>query len=74
VLDLSERLQLDDERYLLVKSGGMVGRSAYFDKLLDHRLRAAAPKAEFGALVVTAAQAAARLALRVLLAPAEEGA
>lgn len=74
VLDLSERLQLDDERYLLVKSGGMVGRSEYFDKLLDDRLRAAAPKAEFGALVVTAAQAAARLALRVLLTPAEEGA
>ena len=73
VADLKERLQLNDEKFLLVKSGGMVGRSAYFDKLLDERLRLAAPKAEFGALVVTAAQAAARLALRLLLAPAEEG-
>jgi len=51
----------------------MVGRSAYFDKLLEDRLRSAAPQAEFGELVVTAAQAAARLALRRLLSPAEEG-
>jgi glucosamine kinase len=74
VTDLMEQLQLNEEKFLLVKSGGMVGRSAYFDALLDERLRLAAPKAEFGALVVTAAQAAARLALRLLLAPAEEGA
>jgi glucosamine kinase len=73
VADLKERLQLNQEKFLLVKSGGMVGRSAYFDKLLDERLRAAAPKAQFGALVVTAAQAAARLALRLLSAQAEEG-
>jgi len=74
VVDLMERLELKDEKFLLVKSGGMVGRSEYFDKLLDERLRRAAPKAEFGALVITASQAAARLALRLLLAPAEEGA
>lgn len=74
VSDLMERLKLEDEKFLLVKSGGMAGRSAYFDKLLDERLRVTAPKAEFGALVVTAAQAAARLALRLLLAPAQEGA
>jgi glucosamine kinase len=73
VADLVERLRLEDEKFLLVKSGGMVGRSAYFDKLLDDRLRSAAPQAEFGELVVTAAQAAARLALRQLLSPAEEG-
>jgi N-acetylglucosamine kinase-like BadF-type ATPase len=70
VVDLMERLELKAEKFLLVKSGGMVGRSEYFDKLLDERLRRAAPKAEFGALVITAAQAAARLALRLLLAPA----
>jgi N-acetylglucosamine kinase-like BadF-type ATPase len=73
VEDLMERLDLSKEKFLLVKSGGMVGRSAYFDKLLDERLRIAAPYAEFGELVVTAAQAAARLALRLLLAPGEEG-
>jgi hypothetical protein len=60
---------LNEEKFLLVKSGGMVGRSTYFDKLLEERLRVAAPRAEFGALVITAAQAAARLALRMLVAP-----
>jgi glucosamine kinase len=72
VVDLMERLELDREKFLLVKSGGMVGRSTYFDKLLDERLHLAAPGAEFGALMVTAAQAAARMALRILLDPAEE--
>jgi N-acetylglucosamine kinase-like BadF-type ATPase len=71
--DLMERLKLEEEKFLLVKSGGMVGRSVYFDKLLDERLRVIAPKAEFGELVVTAAEAAARLALRMLLALAQEG-
>lgn len=73
VTDLVERLELKSEKFLLVKSGGMVGRSAYFDKLLDERLRHAAPQAEFGSLVVTAAEAAARMALRLLPAGAEEG-
>jgi glucosamine kinase len=73
VADLSQRLQLNDDKFLLVKSGGMIGRSAYFDGLLDERLRVAAPKAEFGALVITAAQAAARLALRLLVSPKVEG-
>jgi len=66
------RLDLTDEKFLLVKSGGMVGHSVYFDKLLDERLRMAAPHAQFGALQVTAAQAAARLALRLLSAPQNE--
>ncbi|MGB7844995.1 MAG: BadF/BadG/BcrA/BcrD ATPase family protein [Candidatus Acidiferrum sp.] len=73
VADLVERLQLKSEKLLLVKSGGMVGRSEYFDKLLDDRLRLAAPCAEFGSLQSTAAEAAARLAVRMLLAPSEEG-
>jgi hypothetical protein len=66
------RLDLADEKFLLVKSGGMVGHSAYFDRLLDERLRMAAPNAVFGSLVMTAAQAAARLALKLLLAPQSE--
>jgi N-acetylglucosamine kinase-like BadF-type ATPase len=73
VADLQERLHLNHEKFLLVKNGGMVGRSAYFDNLLNERLRVAAPKAEFGALVVTAAQAAARMALRMLLGSVAEG-
>ncbi len=73
VTDLVERLQLKSKKFLLVKSGGMLGCSAYFDELLDERLRLAAPQAEFGSLVVTAAEAAARLAVRLLPVAAEEG-
>lgn len=73
VSDLMERLKLSNEKFLLVKSGGMLGRSAYFDKLLDERLHSVAPKAQFGELLVTAAQAAARMAVRMLLAQLEEG-
>jgi len=73
VADLQDRLQLNQEKFLLVKTGGMLGRSKYFDNLLDEHLRVAAPKAQFGELVVTPAQAAARLALRELLAPSVEG-
>jgi glucosamine kinase len=73
VADLVERLQLKSEKFLMVKSGGMVGRSTYFDKLLDDRLRIAAPQAEFGSLQIAAAEAAAHLAVRMLLAPTEEG-
>jgi hypothetical protein len=64
---------LNHEKFLLVKSGGMIGRCAYFDKVLDDRLRLAAPEAQFGAPLETAAEAAARMALRFLLAPPEEG-
>lgn len=70
--DLMVRLDLSNEKFLLVKSGGMAGHSAYFDKLLDERLRMAAPNAVFGSLVITAAQAAAKLALKLLLAPQSE--
>jgi len=73
MVDLMERLQLNHEKFLLVKSGGMIGRCAYFDRVLDDRLRLAAPEAQFGAPLETAAEAAARMALRLLLAPAEEG-
>lgn len=73
VADLVERLELKSERFLLVKSGGMVGRSEYFDGLLDERLRHAAPHVEFGSVLIPAAEAAARLALRLLPAMSEEG-
>jgi N-acetylglucosamine kinase len=73
VADLVERLQLKLERFLLVKSGGMVGRSAYFDGLVDERLRLAAPQAEFGALAMTEAEAAATVALRLIAGLTHEG-
>jgi N-acetylglucosamine kinase-like BadF-type ATPase len=72
VVDLMERMELNGEKFLLVKSGGMMGRSKYFDEILDESLHIAAPEAEFGALIVSPAEAAARLALKVLLDPAEE--
>jgi hypothetical protein len=57
----------------LVKSGGMLCRSAYFDRLIDQRLHQAAPNAQFGALAITPGEAAARIALRLLSTPREEG-
>jgi len=71
VRDLVSRLELKNDKFLLVKSGGMMGRSAYFDELLDKKLKAAAPQAEFGELRMSAAEAAARLALRILMAAGE---
>jgi len=73
VSDLVERLKWNGQRFLLVKTGGMVGKSPYFDQQLDLRLRAAAPEAEFGSLVMTPAEAAARLACRLLAARGPEG-
>jgi N-acetylglucosamine kinase-like BadF-type ATPase len=66
VNDLVDRLDLREQKFLLVKAGGMVQRSKYFDEQIDHRLRNAAPYAEFGALAMTPAEAAARMALNLL--------
>jgi N-acetylglucosamine kinase-like BadF-type ATPase len=73
IADMVTRLGLKSEEFLLVKTGGMVGRSVYFDQQLDERLRAVAPHAEFGSLVIPLAEAAARLAVRLLPAAAVEG-
>ncbi len=71
--DLVDRLNLRDLKFLLVKTGGMLQRSRYFDDQLNQRLREAAPQAEFGALAMTAAEAAARIALRMLKSEGVEG-
>lgn len=73
VSDLVEQLQFKNRRFLLVKSGGMIGPSPYLDKELDARLRMVAPQAKFAALLLSPAEAAARLALRSLAQPVEEG-
>jgi N-acetylglucosamine kinase len=73
ISDMVTRLGLKSEKFLLVKTGGMVGRSAYFDQQLDKRLHALAPHAEFGTLVISPAEAAARLAIRLLPAATVEG-
>jgi glucosamine kinase len=72
VKDLVDRLKLREQRFLLVMTGGMVQRSHYFDEQLNQRLRETAPQAEFGALVMTPAEAAARIALRMLKREGEE--
>jgi N-acetylglucosamine kinase len=63
---LVERLALRGTSFLLAKTGGMIGRSKYFDAQLDERLRAVAPQAEIGLLTMTPAEAAARLALQLI--------
>jgi N-acetylglucosamine kinase-like BadF-type ATPase len=63
---LVERLALRGTSFILAKTGGMIGRSKYFDAQLDERLRAVAPQAEIGLLTMTPAEAAARLALQLI--------
>jgi glucosamine kinase len=73
VNDLVERLDLHEQEFLLVKSGGTVHRSKYFDEQVNQRLREAAQHAEFGTLAMTAPEAAARMALRLLNDHGSEG-
>jgi hypothetical protein len=49
----------------------MMGHSSFFDQQVDERLRAIAPHAQFGAMAISPAESAARLALRFLV-PAGE--
>jgi len=65
VEDLACRLQLQSQKFLLARTGGMLGRSAYFDQRLDQHLRGAVPFAEFAELKMTPAEAAAHLALQL---------
>jgi glucosamine kinase len=73
VSELVIQLQLKAHKFLLVKRGGMVGPSAYFDEVLDAQLLRAAPLAEFGNLTMTDAEAAASMALRLMAEMAHEG-
>jgi N-acetylglucosamine kinase-like BadF-type ATPase len=64
--NLAERLQLRGTRFVIARTGGMMGRSKYLESQIDERLRSAFPQAEIGSLRVSPAEAAARLALRLL--------
>ncbi len=66
VADLVERLELAHRKFVLVKSGGMIGRSKYFDSQLAEFLQPVAPLAEVNELALQPAEAAARIALRRL--------
>jgi N-acetylglucosamine kinase-like BadF-type ATPase len=64
--NLAERLHLRGMRFVIAKTGGMIGRSKYLENQLDERLRSAFPLAEIAVLRVSPAEAGARLALRLL--------
>jgi N-acetylglucosamine kinase-like BadF-type ATPase len=60
------RLDLGETDFLLAKTGGIFGRSAFFDAKLDELLRETAPRARLGPLPIAPAEAAARLALGLI--------
>ena len=66
VKTLVKELELEAVPFRLAKTGGMIGRCAFFDDLLDGRLRHAAPLARIGLLPIFPAQAAALMALELL--------
>jgi N-acetylglucosamine kinase len=64
--NLAERLHLRGTRFVIAKTGGMIGRSRFLENQIDERLKSAFPQAEIGVLRVSPAEAAAREALRLL--------
>jgi N-acetylglucosamine kinase-like BadF-type ATPase len=67
------RLDLGRVDFLLAKTGGTLGRSAFFDAKLDEFLRELAPKARIGPLPMPPVEAAAHLALRLISAAESAG-
>jgi glucosamine kinase len=61
-----EHLHIRDETFLLAKTGGMIGRSLFFDAELDERLKQTAPHARIGTLPVPPVEAAGRVALQLI--------
>jgi glucosamine kinase len=59
VIDVANRLGLRELRFSLAKTGGLIGRSSFFDAQLDSSLRQAAPLAQIGGLRISPAEAAA---------------
>lgn len=64
--NLVDRLAMRETRFLLAKTGGMMGRSKFLESRLDERLQSLFPEATLGSLRMTPAEAAARLALKML--------
>jgi glucosamine kinase len=54
-------------RLSLAKTGGMMGRSKFLEAQLDERLRRAFPEAEIGQLKMAPAEAAAQMALQLVV-------
>jgi N-acetylglucosamine kinase-like BadF-type ATPase len=57
-------LNLTGANYFLGKTGGMIGRSSYFDDMLDAELRRVAPQAQLEILRTPLVEVAARRALK----------
>ena len=66
VKTLVNELGLEKVPFRLAKTGGMIGRCAFFDDLLDRRLQHAAPLGKIGLLPILPAHAAALMALEIL--------
>jgi N-acetylglucosamine kinase-like BadF-type ATPase len=60
--DVAGRLHLGDQEFLLVRMGGTMGRSRFFDAQIDAALKKVVPSARIGKLRVSPAEAAALLA------------
>jgi N-acetylglucosamine kinase-like BadF-type ATPase len=65
VKSLASLLQLEAPPFVLAKTGGMIGRSSFFDSTLDWLLREAAPQASISLLPVAPAEVAACLAIEL---------
>jgi N-acetylglucosamine kinase len=66
VENLAERLHLRGTKFALAKTGGMIGRCKFLEAQLDERLRPSFPQSEIGLLRSTPAEAAGRLALKLI--------
>lgn len=64
--NLAEKLQLRGMKFVLAKTGGMIGRCKFLEAQLDERLRIAFPRAEIGILKTSPVEAAGRMALRLI--------
>src|ERR1700680_3022818 len=62
VADVAGQLHLSDKEFLLVRMGGTMGRSRFFDAHIDAALKKAVPHAQIGKLRVSPAEAAALVA------------
>ena len=59
VADVADRLHLHEAEFLLVKIGGTIGRSRFFDAQIDAALKRAVPSGQIGKLRISPAEAAA---------------
>jgi N-acetylglucosamine kinase-like BadF-type ATPase len=59
---VADHSSLGRENIMIVKTGGTVGRSAFFDMQLDTALKRVLPQAQIGRLRMSPAEAAARAA------------